>query len=154
MAYPFQPPISGQIRESQSLQKGNPESEQARLALNGKSRHKRSGRQSAFFDLVCRVIRPVMLLVEDCSPHTCKLHWAAIRSNRGPIRKLWIRSGTGTKSEGQVRSVTTATDGGHWSSAARQRTGCMECARSCRSRWPQRAVSGDRCPSNEHLKRA
>ena len=32
-----------------------------------------------------------MLLVEDCSPHTCKLHWPAIRSNRGTFRKLWIR---------------------------------------------------------------
>ena len=66
---------------------------------NGKSRHKRSGRQSAFCDLVCRGIRPVMLLVEDRSPHTCEMHRAAIRSNRGPIRKLWVRSGSETKSE-------------------------------------------------------
>ena len=60
------------------------------VGKKGKSRHKWSGRQSAFFDLMCRVIRPVMLLVEDCSPHACKLHLVAIRSNRGNRRKLWI----------------------------------------------------------------
>ena len=53
--------------------------------------HPAEGRQSALFDLVCRVIRPVVLLVEDCSPHACKLHWVAIRSNRAVRRKLWIR---------------------------------------------------------------
>jgi len=58
---------------------------------NRKNRHERSGRESAFFDLECRMIRPVMLLIEGCSPHACKLHWVTIRSKRGPIRRLWIR---------------------------------------------------------------
>ena len=55
-----------------------------------------------FYDLFC-------FFCEDCSPHTCKLHWAAIRSNRGQIRKLWIRSGRGTKSENRPWAVPAAT---------------------------------------------
>lgn len=36
------------------------------------------------FSLIC-------FLVEDCSPHACKLHMATIRSKGGEKKKLWIR---------------------------------------------------------------
>lgn len=46
---------------------------------NRKKRHSRSGRQSAFFDLMCRCFSLLCFLVEGCSPQACKLHSASIR---------------------------------------------------------------------------